>query len=294
LQALYLALPLANAWVNYFSDPGSAPGKSGGGGPDTDRIYRWDAPNDFRTDAGLAGGLTWAAQDDFCGAMLPRFYAETQFDLVTCEALLDSVMRGFATWHENHRYLSFYDMTEECKHADPLSISTPPASNECARLEISITAGGPLRDVDDNAATVYNMPSNRRNWRSGTYSTAGDYLVASRAIEKSRLHFNTDHCWYLDNSFCAGFHKVDQRGTDVIALCGGLAFSAFGLALLVSLAFFYKMALPRDSSLSLSSPAPRCSELPPLGRPSPCGSSGARASGRASSEPRSGTRRSCC
>ena len=73
LQPLFLRLlPLlllaragsAGAWVNYFHD-----------GRDGDRLYRWNAPSSFTSDAGLAGGLTWAAQDDFCGKLLPQFYA---------------------------------------------------------------------------------------------------------------------------------------------------------------------------------------------------------------------------
>ena len=41
-----------------------------------------------------AGGISYAVQGSFCEHILPRFYAETMFDLVDCEAILDSIVRG--------------------------------------------------------------------------------------------------------------------------------------------------------------------------------------------------------
>lgn len=79
------------------------------------KIYRWDAPADSTSDDGLggaaspnqntwpifdlfrlckAGGISYAVQSSFCQHILPRFYAETMFDLVDCEAILDSIVRG--------------------------------------------------------------------------------------------------------------------------------------------------------------------------------------------------------
>ena len=87
LVVLASSLDCSTAWVNYFHTRS-----------DDDIIYRWNAPQSFTEDDGLAGGLTWAAQDDFCDKLLPKFYAETQFNLVSCEAVLDSIVRGFATW----------------------------------------------------------------------------------------------------------------------------------------------------------------------------------------------------
>ena len=40
------------------------------------------------------GGISYAVQGSFCEHILPRFYAETMFDLVDCEAILDSIVRG--------------------------------------------------------------------------------------------------------------------------------------------------------------------------------------------------------
>ena len=191
---LLALLPHAAAWVNYYAselDPVSL-------------IYRWDSPSEFSSDAGLGSGLTWAAQDDFCSKLLPRFYAETQFNLVECEDLMDSIVRGFSTWSTNHRRVTFYDLTSECKDYSPAYVPAsgedPPASfdDECPRLEISITAGGPLdhdHGHDHMAAVVYNMPADRRTWKTHTRSTAGYVYANSRAIELSRMHFNTENCW---------------------------------------------------------------------------------------------------
>ena len=52
----------------------------------------------------------------------------------------------------------------------------------------------------------------------GAYTTSGTFIGGARKIEVSRLHFNTDLCWYLDNSFCYGFHKFYKTDIDIEAL----------------------------------------------------------------------------
>lgn len=184
----------ARAWVLYATSE------------DDTLIYRWDSPAESTSNGGLGGGLTWAVQDSFCDKILPRFYAEQFGDLVDCEAIVDAIVRGFRTWSANHPRINFHDLTDECQHRPSLFVPDATsataaqieaaAAAECGGLEISITAGAPLlANHSQLAAVVYNMPRDRAKWVTGTRSTAGDVSGATRAIELSRMHFNTELCW---------------------------------------------------------------------------------------------------
>ena len=92
------------------------------------------------------------------------------------------------------------------------------------------------------AAVVYNMPKARKPpttiaWEEGAYTTSGTFIGGARKIEVSRLHFNTDLCWYLDNSFCYGFHKFYKTDIDIEALVVALFAITFGVASLALLLY---------------------------------------------------------
>ena len=74
-------------------------------------------------------------------------------------------------------------------------------------------------------------------WEEGAYTTSGTFIGGARKIEVSRLHFNTDLCWYLDNSFCYGFHKFYKTDIDIEALVVALFAITFGVASLALLLY---------------------------------------------------------
>ena len=146
---LALCLVATPSWVNYFNVDSDRPTTT----------YQWDFPQDTRSDDGLGGGLQWAAQgasgggiEEFCELLLPRFVAETMGGLVDCDAIYQAVVLGFATWSSNHRMINFHDLSKECKGSNPAVVpggDNPPEEydNECPSLEISVTAGPPLREA---------------------------------------------------------------------------------------------------------------------------------------------------
>ena len=69
---------------------------------DDEHTYRWQFPQQSTALDGLGGGITWAVQGNFCEQLLPTFGSERQFNLVDCEAIMDTIVRGFATWSANH------------------------------------------------------------------------------------------------------------------------------------------------------------------------------------------------
>ena len=113
---------------------------------------------------GLGGGLAYATQGDFCATLLPRFTSERMFDLVDCEALLSAVELGFETWSANHRFIQFHDMSRDCAGTAPavvpagsgVDVPAEEYAAECSRLEISITAGEPLRPGHEKLAAIVN------------------------------------------------------------------------------------------------------------------------------------------
>ena len=230
---------ISTAWVLYSQHPTE------------DRVYRWDAPIESTSDDGLGGGISWALQGGFCDAILPRFKAERMGNLVDCEAVTEAVVRGFGTWASNHRRLTFHDLTHECAASVAIHVANATDTEaallaataaECGGIEVSITAGAPLvANHSRRAAVVYNMPRDRASWRSGTRSTAGVLDEDSRAIELSRMHFNTELCWYLDNSFCYGFHGMEARGIDVQALASIGTAATFFASLLCTAAFLTRL-----------------------------------------------------
>ena len=252
LALLALFVKPSHQWVNYYSSSLDEP---------VERTYQWDFPAAADSDVGLGGGLAYATQGDFCATLLPRFTSERMFDLVDCEALLSAVELGFETWSANHRFIQFHDMSRDCAGTAPAVVpagsgADVPAEEyaaECSRLEISITAGEPLRPGHEKlAAIVYNMPYDRLGGGFWTPRFRGDNLAEgeeyvhttarqpareARRVELSRIHFNTQTCWYLDNSFCFGFHKyaIGPGAFDIEGLVLGLLVTTVGLALVAAL-----------------------------------------------------------
>ena len=83
--------------------------------------------------------------------------------LVDCDAIYQAVVLGFATWSSNHRMINFHDLSKECKGSNPAVVpggDNPPEEydNECPSLEISVTAGPPLREAPPPACPRTRTP----------------------------------------------------------------------------------------------------------------------------------------
>ena len=58
------------------------------------------------------------------------------------------------------------------------------------------------------------------------------------------ISFNIDKCWYLDSSFCAPLHtlKENMGSENALAMCQGLAYGAFSLALVTCIVLIMRVA----------------------------------------------------
>ena len=204
-----------HAWVNYYSSSLDEPVEH----------HQWDAPAAADSDVGL--GAAGADVDAGRRATLPpRFTSERMFDLVDCEALLSAVEFGFETWSPTTASSSslLRAATAQDRYRRRAGERRRRAGRGVRRrvlAPISITAGELLRLGHEKlAAIVYNMLHDRLGggfWTPRSVATTSprarsthDGAAAgeeARRVELSRIHFNTQTCWYSDNSFCFGFHK---------------------------------------------------------------------------------------
>ena len=98
-----------------------------GSSPYSQLGYIWHMPVDTQATAGLGGGIAWAWDDRLCDMLLPpmdgriggtpQLFKEdfVLFDFVTCHDLRAAMHRAFSSWSDNHRFISFVDVTEECR-----------------------------------------------------------------------------------------------------------------------------------------------------------------------------------
>ena len=79
-----------------------------------------------------SGGIAYAWDDALCDAILPKFREDIIFfNLVTCHDLKAAASRSMASWGANHEYISFVDVTEECRR---LQGGVPTEACEMAEL----------------------------------------------------------------------------------------------------------------------------------------------------------------
>lgn len=186
--------------------------------------------------SGIGAGISWAIAPDFGEKMVPLFKENNfklGFDYVTAEALNSAIQRAMFQWANNHKYLTFFNVSDKCAAAE---------GADCAAAEVYIHAGtggeafnwAPLR-----VSHTYNA--------SGTTvrTTAGE-LIDAQQIVKSEVRFFTDHpvelpdfrtgqqCFYLDETFCEPFQRA-QLTYDAKLITEVVCFAVWAAAFLMTL-----------------------------------------------------------
>uniref|UniRef100_A0A7S4HEX3 Uncharacterized protein n=1 Tax=Prymnesium polylepis TaxID=72548 RepID=A0A7S4HEX3_9EUKA len=201
----------------------------------------WHYPAIAMDTQGLGGGITYAWDPLLCDAILPIFREDIFFfELITCKDIQQSMSRAFHAWSNNHRFLSFLDVTQECEriHGGVYeNCSVAELWVTFVGLDESLSALGKASgDVTASGVPVALATSTSRyvNHRPDCANdddvkncmmflmTNGVELPGPKAsfggmetfIEtyKGKIAFGITKpmCWYLDSQFCSTFHHVKK------------------------------------------------------------------------------------
>ena len=265
------SLKPSHQWVNYY-----------GSSLDAGRAHLpVDFPVAADTNVGSGGGRTRCRATS---ARRCRATSERMFDLVDCEALLSAVELGFEVVG-NHRFIQFHGRAATARARRPPSCRRGAAG--CRRVRRRVLAP---RDLDHRRraaaprprnsrrlATLCRRPPRRRLRRRASAATTSPGAstctrrrqpARARRVELSRIHFNTQTCWYLDNRLL-GFHKY---------AIGPGAFDIEGLVLGSSSPPSASRSSPRSSTPRACSRASRT--RPTASAPGRCGTSSRASAGR--------------
>ena len=202
----------------------------------------WHLPSDSSDTLGLGGGIAYAWDPLLCDRIQPLFREDIFFyTLVGCEDIRQAMSRAFHSWSNNHRFINFIDVTDECQrlHGE--------IKENCSLVEVWITyvnledsltaldrASG---DVNENGVPVALATSTSRyiNHRPSCDNVAdvqscrmfrmtnGVELPGPSAsftgyqtfIEtyhaKIQFGITSPMCWYLDSAFCSIFHGLKAQ-----------------------------------------------------------------------------------
>jgi hypothetical protein len=151
-------------------------------------------------------GITYAWDPVVCEQTLEPKFAENGLwgiKFADCEAIAASTRRTFNSWSDNHPKLKFHDIGAECE-LERRKQGLPPGTR-CKRAEIWITTASNATDHADAAGTSIMAPY---SWATNFRHTNGQ-LGLGEVWETTNavIGFNSeDICWYLDATFCGGFH----------------------------------------------------------------------------------------
>jgi len=180
--------------------------------------FLWTLPELATDTNGLGGGIAWAWDDALCPALTPLLKEDLFFaPLVECHHLKAAMHRAFESWASNHRFISFVDVSEECRqrHGE--------VTEDCELVEVWVTS----RDKADPAlfseaarAEPLGRTTSDFRYTSGArplrWSAAAQALEPRAVVETHRgtISFTGERadaeplCWYLDSTFCANFHTL--------------------------------------------------------------------------------------
>ena len=155
--------------------------------------------------------------------------------------------RAFGTWSSNHQRLGFFDATDlcdaqnvgqNCSEAEVYIRASAPTSEEEAAWAAHVTALPMRCTAADRAAGEPRCNFGGSNPR-GRRTTAGEWRPNDYTIGYADMVFNTEVCWYLDNTFCVGFHSLYALGTDPKTIIMPLACFLFGSAMIYTCYLFF-------------------------------------------------------
>ena len=167
---------------------------------------RWGLPQSSYSDEGLASGISYALHRDFCSRLMPLFPEASTSGYITCTELQDTVKRAMDTWAINHKKIYFHDVTDQCRNITSLTQKCPAAELFIVPDELKPSSPTVARDL---AAYVTH---NTRNIDYLPYTTAGYRLNTGLGVREATMTLrapasSSDFCWYLDTTFCYGFHR---------------------------------------------------------------------------------------
>ena len=168
---------------------------------------RWGLPQSAYSDEALASGISFALHRDFCSRLMPLFPEAATSGYITCTELHDTVKRAMDTWAINHKKIYFRDVTDQCRNITSLS-------QKCPAAELFIVPDKPssLTVARDLAAYVTH---NTQNIDYNPYTTSGYRLNTGLGVRDCTMTLraplsSSDFCWYLDTTFCYGFHRKNE------------------------------------------------------------------------------------
>ena len=197
---------------------------------------RWGLPPSAYESEGLAGGISFALHRDFCERMLPLFPESAEHFkaskvlstlFLSCDDLRDTVKRAMDTWAINHRKIYFRDVSDQC--ADVSSL------DRCDAAELFIVPDKPGGESPTKAGDLAAFVThNTSSLDFSPYTTAGHRLNMGLGVRDAKMtvrapETQAEFCWYLDTTFCYGFH----RWGGAITWMRFLGVSIFAIAILI-------------------------------------------------------------
>lgn len=212
--------------------------------------FIWTEPADLMdTMSGLTGTISWAWDWEMCDQLLPQFGERNVFAFIGCQSLHAAVHRGFSTWSDNNAHINFLDVTEDCEHlgyGGEVNSAAGRPGNDCPIAQVWVTWLDPAL----GHAHTNNLGSSRRRLVADTTNASSPDMIESKEAVgaggtvvalcesngigttnfrstngnvladqmyqtyRSTVSFNTGQCWYLDSTFCSGFHVFKEEVGD--------------------------------------------------------------------------------
>jgi len=213
--------------------------------------HRWSVPTMTADTTGLGGGLAWVIDESFCDHLLAQFPERTvmrgielrSLDFLGCNDIKAALLRGFATWSDNHRLISFTDISRSA----PCATHSSNPDDACPwELYITTDDGSQYPNL---AAYVFTHRSSSTDplwYARPMLDASGVQSYGVDAHQRSVMSFQTHLCWYLDATFCYYFQRwANDDSVDADMLVRLALFTIFGLAAvrLLFVLFFVGVAL---------------------------------------------------
>jgi hypothetical protein len=121
-------------------------------------VLRWSYPSYSFNGSGLAKGLSWALQENFCDKILRKF---PEGDILVrgvflnCNDLNAAVTSAFATWSMNHNAIHFEDISSLCDAGPCLpEISISAANTDGAGVDLAAFVTADFSELDYTPVTT--------------------------------------------------------------------------------------------------------------------------------------------